>query len=189
MRHGRESVMTADKYVPSRDDHFSFGIWTVGWQGTDVFGSAVRPPMAADRAVRKLAELGAYGVNFHDNDVFDFAASAGERDEKISAFRKALEETGLVVTTATTNLFGHPMFKDGAFTANEREVRRFALAKTMRNLDLAAELGARVYVFWGGREGAESGAAKDIRAALDRYAEGLNLLSQYVIDQGDQIRV
>jgi xylose isomerase len=180
--------MAADPYVPSREDHFSFGIWTVGWQGIDVFGTAVRPPMPADRAVRKLAELGAYGVNFHDNDVFDFDASAAEREERISAFRKALEETGLVVTTATTNLFGHPMFKDGAFTANEREVRRFALAKVMRNLDLAAELGARTYVFWGGREGAESGAAKDIRVALDRYAEGLNLLSQYVLDQGYQIR-
>ena len=144
--------------------------------------------MAADRAVRKLAELGAYGVNFHDNDVFDFDASPAERDERIAAFRKALDETGLVVTTATTNLFGHPMFKDGAFTANERAVRRFALAKVMRNLDLAAELGAKTYVFWGGREGAESGAAKDIRAALDRYAEGLNLLSEYVLEQGYDLR-
>src|SRR5258707_4688119 len=99
--------MTAGNYVPSRDDHFSFGIWTVGWQGTDVFGSAVRPPMPADRAVRKLAELGAYGVNLHDNDVFDFAASAAERDEKISAVRQALEETGPVVNTATTNLLRH----------------------------------------------------------------------------------
>jgi xylose isomerase len=180
--------MPADPYVPTREDHFSFGIWTVGWQGTDVFGTAVRPPMPAERAVRKLAELGAYGVNFHDNDVFDFAATPAERDERISAFCKALEETGLVVTTATTNLFGHPMFKDGAFTANEREVRRFALAKVMRNLDLAAELGARTYVFWGGREGAESGGSKDIRVALDRYAEGLNLMSQYVLDQGYDIR-
>ena len=154
--------MTADSYVPAREDKFSFGIWTVGWQGVDVFGGAVRQPMPADRAVRKLAELGAYGVNFHDNDVFDFDASNAERDEKIAAFRKALDETGLVVTTATTNLFGHPIFKDGAFTANERAVRRFALAKVMRNLDLAAELGAKTYVFWGGREGAESGAAKDI---------------------------
>ena len=153
-----------------------------------MFGGPVRPPMAADRAVRKLAELGAYGVNFHDNDVFAFDASPAERDERIAAFRKALDETGVVVTTATTNLFGHPMFKDGAFTANERAVRRFALAKVMRNLDLAAELGAKTYVFWGGREGAESGAAKDIRAALDRYAEGLNLLSEYVIDQGYDIR-
>ena len=119
--------MTTDAYVPTREDRFSFGIWTVGWQGVDVFGSAVRPAMPADRAVRKLAELGAYGVNFHDNDVFDFGASNAERDEKIAAFRKALDETGLVVTTATTNLFGHPIFKDGAFTANDRDVRRYAL--------------------------------------------------------------
>ncbi|MFY9669142.1 MAG: xylose isomerase [Trebonia sp.] len=180
--------MTADAYVPTREDKFSFGIWTVGWQGVDVFGGAVRPPMAADRAVRKLAELGAYGVNFHDNDVFDFDASPAEREQRISAFRKALEETGLMVTTATTNLFGHPMFKDGAFTANEREVRRFALAKVMRNLDLAAELGAQTYVFWGGREGAESGAAKDVPNAMYRYAEGFNVLAQYVLDQGYRIR-
>ena len=175
-------------YVPSREDRFSFGVWTVGWQGVDVFGSAVRPPMPAERAVYKLAELGAHGVNFHDNDVFAFDATPAERDERIGAFRKALAETGLVVTTATTNLFGHPMFRDGAFTANDRQIRRFALAKVMRNLDLAADLGAKTYVFWGGREGAESGAAKDIRAALDRYAEGLNLLCAYVRDQGYDIR-
>src|ERR1700749_193826 len=180
--------MTSDVYVPKREDHFSFGIGTVGWQGVDVFGGAGRPAMPADRAVRKLAELGAYGVNFHDNDVFDFDASNAERDEKIAASRKALDETGLVVTTATTNLFGHPLFKDGASPANERAVRRFALAKVMRNLDLAAELGAKNYVFWGGREGAESGAAKDIKAALQRYAEGLDVLSEYVIDQGYDIK-
>ncbi len=180
--------MSADNYVPSRDDHFSFGIWTVGWQGVDVFGSAVRPPMPADRAVRKLAELGAYGVNFHDNDVFDFGASEAERDSKIAAFRKALDETGLVVTTATTNLFSHPMFKEGGFTANDRDVRRFAIAKVMRNLDLAAELGAKVYVCWGGRDGAESGAAKDIRAALDRLKEAFDILAGYVLDQGYDIR-
>src|SRR6201985_2134420 len=180
--------MTSDAYVPTREDHFSFGIWTVGWQGVDVFGSAVRPPMAADRAVRELAALGAYGVNFHDNDVFDFDATPAERDARIAAFRRALDETGLVVTTATTNLFGHPVFKDGAFTANDRQIRRFALAKVMRNLDLAADLGAKTYIFWGGREGAESGAAKDIRAALDRYAEALNLLGAYVREQGYDIR-
>jgi xylose isomerase len=180
--------MTADNYVPAREDHFSFGIWTVGWQGVDVFGPAVRPPMAADRAVRKLAELGAYGVNFHDNDVFDFHATDAERDKQISAFRQALTDTGLVVTTATTNLFGHPMFKEGAFTANDREVRRFALAKVMRNLDLAAELGAGVYVCWGGREGAESGASKDVRAALDRYKEAFDVLGAYVLDHGYGLR-
>jgi xylose isomerase len=180
--------MSTDRYQPAPEDHFSFGIWTVGWQGVDVFGGAVRPPMPAERAVRKLAELGAYGVNFHDNDVFGFDDSSEERDERIAAFRKALDETGLVVTTATTNLFGHPIFKEGAFTANDRDVRRFAIAKVMRNVDLAAELGAKIYVCWGGREGSESGASKDVRAALDRYKEAFDVLSQYVIDQGYGLR-
>ncbi len=180
--------MTAGSYVPAPADRFSFGIWTVGWQGVDVFGPAVRPPMPADRAVRKLAELGAYGVNFHDNDVFEFGASEAERDQRVDAFRRALAETGLVVTTATTNLFSHPVFKEGAFTANDREVRRFALAKAMRNIDLAAELGAATYVCWGGREGAESGASKDVRAALDRYKEAMDVLCEYVLDHGYGLR-
>jgi xylose isomerase len=180
--------VTTDRYVPTPADRFSFGIWTVGWQGVDVFGTAVRPPMPAERAVRKLAELGAYGVNFHDNDVFGFDDTDEERADRIAAFRKALDETGLVVTTATTNLFSHPLFKEGGFTANDRDVRRFALAKVMRNLDLAAELGARVYVCWGGRDGAESGAAKDIRAALDRLKEAFDVLCSYVLDQGYELR-
>ncbi len=180
--------MTTDRYAPALTDRFSFGIWTVGWQGVDVFGAAVRPPMPAERAVRKLAELGAYGVNFHDNDVFAFEATEAEREERIAAFRKALDETGMVVTTATTNLFAHPMFRDGAFTANDRDVRRFALAKVMRNLDLAAGLGAKVYVCWGGRDGAESGAAKDVRAALDRCKEAFDILCAYVRDQGYDLR-
>jgi xylose isomerase len=180
--------VTDDRFAPSRDDRFSFGIWTVGWQGVDVFGGPVRPPMPAERAVTRLAELGAYGVNFHDNDVFGIGASEAERDERIAAFRKALAQTGLVVTTATTNLFSHPVFKDGGFTSNDRDVRRFALAKVMRNLDLAAELGARAYVCWGGRDGAESGAAKDIRAALDRLKEAFDVLSGYVLDQGYDLR-
>jgi xylose isomerase len=180
--------VTTDRYVPTPADRFSFGIWTVGWQGVDVFGTAVRPPMPAERAVRKLAELGAYGVNFHDNDVFGFDDTDEERADRIAAFRKALDETGLVVTTATTNLFSHPIFKEGGFTANDRDVRRFALAKVMRNLDLAAELGARVYVCWGGRDGAESGAAKDIRAALDRLKEAFDVLCSYVLDQGHELR-
>jgi xylose isomerase len=180
--------MNDDQYQPRPEDKFSFGIWTVGWQGIDVFGPAVRPPMAADRAVRKLAEIGAYGVNFHDNDVFPFDATPAERARLIAAFRTALDDTGLVVTTATTNLFGHPVFKDGAFTANDRDVRRFAIAKVMRNLDLAAELGAQTYICWGGREGAESGAAKDVRVALDRYKEAFDVLASYVLDQGYQLR-
>jgi len=180
--------VSTDSYAPAPADRFSFGIWTVGWQGVDVFGTAVRPPMPAERAVRKLAEIGAYGVNFHDNDVFDFGASEAERERRIAAFRAALDETGLVVTTATTNLFSHPMFRDGGFTANDRDVRRFALAKVMRNLDLAARLGAGVYVCWGGRDGAESGAAKDVRAALDRLKEAFDVLCQYVLDQGYDLR-
>jgi xylose isomerase len=180
--------MSTGRYEPRPEDRFSFGIWTVGWQAIDVFGPATRPYMPAERAVRKLAEIGAYGVNFHDNDVFDFGAPPAEREQRIAAFRKALDDTGLVVTTATTNLFSHPVFKDGAFTANDRDVRRFALAKVMRNLDLAAGLGAATYVCWGGREGAESGAAKDVRTALDRYKEAFDVLADYVIDQGYRIR-
>jgi xylose isomerase len=176
----------SDKYTPKPEDKFSFGIWTVGWAGQDVFGPASRGPMAADRAVRKLAEIGAYGVNFHDNDVFEFDES--DREARVSAFRKALDETGLKVTTATTNLFGHPIFKDGAFTHNDREVRRFALAKVMRNIDLAAELGAQVYVCWGGREGAESGGAKDVQSALARMKEAFDVLGEYVVAQGYDLR-
>jgi xylose isomerase len=178
--------MSTDPYTPTPEDRFSFGIWTVGWQGVDVFGPATRAPMPADRAVRKLAEIGAYGVNFHDNDVFDF--DGHDRDERVGAFRKALEETGLVVTTATTNLFSHPIFKDGGFTSNDRDVRRFALRKVMDNIDLAAELGAQVYVCWGGREGAESGAAKDVQAALDRYKEAFDILGSYVLDHNYDLK-
>ncbi|MQA25853.1 MAG: xylose isomerase [Micromonosporaceae bacterium] len=176
------------EYVPTRADRFSFGLWTVGWQGVDVFGTAVRPTMDPAHAVHKLADVGAYGVTFHDNDLYPFEATHPERDQAIRSFRKALEETGLVVPMATTNLFGHPIFKDGAFTANERTVRRFAIRKVMDNLDLAAELGARTYVCWGGREGAESGAAKDIGTALDRMKEAFDILCSYVRDQGYDIR-
>jgi xylose isomerase len=172
----------SDVFAPTPEDRFSFGIWTVGWAAQDVFGSATRAPMAADRAVRKLAELGAYGVNFHDNDVFAFDES--DRDAQVGAFRKALDETGLKVTTATTNLFSHPVFKDGGFTHNDRAVRRFAIAKVMRNLDLAAELGAKVYVCWGGREGAEYGGSKDVQSALARMKEAFDVLGEYVTAQG-----
>ncbi len=175
-------------YVPAREDHFSFGIWTVGWQGVDVFGRPCGRPCPPSGPCTSWPNSARTGSTSTTTTCSPFDATPAERDERIGAFRKALTETGLVVTTATTNLFGHPMFKDGAFTANEREVRRFALAKVMRNLDLAAELGARTYIFWGGREGAESGAAKDIRAALDRYAEGLDVLCAYVREQGYDIR-
>jgi xylose isomerase len=174
--------------VPTPDDKFSFGLWTVGWQARDPFGDATRPPIDPVETVHRLAELGAYGVSFHDNDLIPFGSNDAERDATIKRFRVALEETGLVVPMVTTNLFTHPVFKDGAFTSNDRGVRRYALRKVMRNLDLAAELGASTYVFWGGREGAEVDSAKDIQAALDRYREGIDTLAEYVIDRGYGLR-
>jgi xylose isomerase len=177
-----------DEPRPTRADKFSFGLWTVGWQARDPFGDATRPPLDPVEAVHRLAELGAFGVTFHDDDLIPFGAGGEERERHIKRFREALEATGLVVPMATTNTFTHPVFRDGAFTANDRDVRRYALRKVMRNLDLAAELGARTYVFWGGREGAETDAAKDVRVALDRYKEGLDLLCQYVVDRGYDLR-
>jgi xylose isomerase len=172
----------------SPEDRFSFGLWTVGWQGVDVFGTAVRPPLDPEVAVTKLAEIGAYGVSFHDNDVFPFGANVAERRLAIDRLKRAVDGAGLVIPMITTNLFSHPVFRDGAFTNNDRGVRRFALRKVADNLDLAAELGAGTVVFWGGREGAESGAAKDIRTALDRYKEAFDILTGYVIEQGYKLR-
>ena len=174
--------------APSPADKFTFGLWTVGWQARDPFGDPTRPALDPVETVHRLAELGAYGLNFHDDDLIPFGSDEPAREKHISRFREALDATGMKVPTATTNLFTHPVFKDGAFTSNDRAVRRFALRKVMRNLDLAAELGADTYVFWGGREGSESDAAKDVRSALDRYREGLDTLAQYVVDRGYGIR-
>ncbi|MDA8290373.1 MAG: xylose isomerase [Actinomycetota bacterium] len=174
--------------TPTRDDRFSFGLWTVGWQARDPFGDATRAPLDPVESVHRLADLGAYGVTFHDDDLVPFGAAEPEREGRIKAFREALDATGLVVPMMTTNLFTHPMFKDGAFTSNERGVRRYAIRKVMRNLDLAAELGATTYVFWGGREGAETDSAKDVRAALDRYREAVDVLASYVLERGYAIR-
>jgi len=169
-------------------DKFTFGLWTVGWQGRDPFGDAVRAPVDPVETVHQLAKLGAYGVTFHDDDLVPFGSTEAARDQHISRFKKALAETGMKVPMATTNLFTHPVFKDGAFTSNDRSVRRFALRKVMRNLDLAAELGAETYVFWGGREGAEYDASKDIRDALDRFREGFNTLTTYCRDRKYKLR-
>ena len=173
---------------PTKSDNFTFGLWTVGWQARDPFGDATRAPVVPVETVHRLAELGAAGVTFHDDDLIPFGSDDGRRDDHIKRFRAALDETGLTVPMATTNLFTHPVFKDGAFTSNNRDVRRYALRKVMRNMDLAAELGASTYVFWGGREGSETDAAKDIRAALDRYREGIDMLAQYSIDRGYGLR-
>ncbi len=173
---------------PTREDKFSFGLWTVGWQARDPFGDATRDALDPVETVHRLAELGAYGVTFHDDDLIPFGSDEGAREQHVKRFRAALEETGLVTPMVTTNLFQHPVFKDGAFTSNDRSVRRYALRKVMRNIDLAAELGAQTYVLWGGREGSETDAAKDVRAALDRYREGLDTLAQYVKDCGYGLR-
>ncbi len=175
-------------YTPAPEDRFSFGFWTVGWQGVDVFGGAVREPLDPVEGVHRLAELGAWGVTFHDDDVTEFGQSAKERLAALAPFRAALEETGLVVPMVTTNLFSHPVFRDGGFTNNDRDVRRYAVRKVAENLDLAAELGATTFVAWGGREGAESGGSKDVRAALDRYKEAFDVLGDYVVEQGYDIR-
>jgi xylose isomerase len=175
-------------FVPKREDHFSFGLWTVGWQGRDPFGDATRAPLDPVVSVHRLAEIGAWGVTFHDDDLIPFGSDDTEREAAIKRFRAALDETGIVVEMMTTNLFSHPLFKEGAFTANDRGVRRYALRKTMRNIDLAAELGAQTYVAWGGREGSESDASKDVRAALDRMKEAFDVLCEYVIERGYPIR-
>jgi xylose isomerase len=184
-----QSVSTHDDIPePTPEDKFSFGLWTVGYPGRDPFGDPTRAPLDPVRALHELARIGAYGVNFHDDDVIPFGSDDAERQRIVDRFRKGLADTGLVVTTATTNLFTHPVFKDGGFTSNDRDVRRFALTKVMRNVDLAAELGAKVYVAWGGREGAEGGAAKNVSAALDRYREAFDLLGEFVTDRGYDLR-
>jgi len=173
----------ANSYEPKPEHKFTFGLWTVGNVGSDPFGSAVRNKLSPVELVQLLAEVGAYGVNFHDNDLVPFDATPAERDQIVRDFKKALAATGLVVPMATTNLFTHPVFKDGAFTANDPKVRKFALQKTMRAIDLGVELGSKVYVFWGGREGVETDASKNPATGLKRFREAMNFLCEYVIDQ------
>lgn len=174
--------------TPNPADKFSFGLWTVGYNGTDPFGGPTRPPLDVVHAVEKLAELGAYGLTFHDDDLFAFGSSDADRQREIDRLKGALDATGMIVPMVTTNLFSAPVFKDGGFTANDRDVRRFALRKVFRQLDLGAELGAKTFVMWGGREGAEYDSAKDVRQALERYREAVNLLGDYVTDKGYDIR-
>ena len=170
------------------ENRFSFGLWTVGNRGRDPFGEAVRPKIETVDMLKGLADLGVYGVSFHDDDLMTFGAPETQRRAELDEFKKTLDETGLVCTMATTNLFYHPVFKDGAFTSNDPQVRRYAIRKAMVNIDIAAELGAPIYVFWGGREGVESAAAKDTRDALARYAEALDFLAGYVKDKSYDIR-
>jgi len=165
------------------ENKFTFGLWTVGNPGRDPFGEPVRPPIAPDRIVHLLAEVGAMGVNFHDNDLVPITATAGERDQIVKDFKRALADTGLKVPMATTNLFTDPAFKDGAFTSNDAKVRAYALQKTMRSMDLGYDLGARIYVMWGGREGVESDATKSPLDAVKRMRDAVNFLCDYARDQ------
>ena len=180
--------MTSARYSPEPGDKFTFGLWTVGNQGRDPFGDATRPPLDPVASVRRLAELGAYGVNLHDNDLVPIDATPAERDRIVRDFRRALEETGLQVPMATTNLFTDKVFKDGAFTSHDPDVRAYALQKTMRAMDLGVELGAHTYVFWGGREGAEVDGAKDPVQAIVRFRHAIDYLCDYAIDRKYQLR-
>ena len=174
----------SDLYTPRPEHHFTFGLWTVGNPGKDPFGSEVRPALDPVESVQRLAELGAYGVNFHDNDLIPAEATSGEQAEILGRFTAALASTGMKVPMVTTNLFSRPIFKEGAFTANNPDVRRFAIAKAMNAIDLGAELGAEIFVLWGGREGCEVDAVKPIGDALSRYAEAIDVLCDYVHEQG-----
>ncbi|MFY7813026.1 MAG: xylose isomerase [Candidatus Nanopelagicaceae bacterium] len=173
---------------PTPADKFTFGLWTVGWQARDPFGDATRPALDPVRTVSELADRGAYGVTFHDDDLIPFGSSVSERAAHIDRFKKVLATTGMKVPMATTNLFSHPVFKDGAFTSNNRDIRRYAIRKVMTNIELAVELGAKTYVCWGGREGAETDIGKDPVVALERMREAFNILSQFVLDKGYDIR-
>ena len=177
------------EYEPTPEDRFTFGLWTVGNRGRDPFGHETRPPIDPVDAVHRLADLGAYGVNFHDDDLVPPGSSPSERDEIIIRFHRALADTGMRVPMATTNLFSQPIFKDGAFTANDPKVRRYALRKTIDAIDLGAELGASVYVMWGGREGVECDAATDVPAALDCYAEAINACCAYITERGYEMEL
>jgi len=170
-------------YTPKPEYKFTFGLWTVGSIGRDPFGGPVREVKSSVELVHLLAEVGAWGVNFHDNDLVPIDATPAERERIVRDFKAALSETGLVVPMATTNLFSDPVFKDGAFTSNDPRVRAYALQKTMNAIDLGVELGAQVYVFWGGREGTETDAAKDPLTAIKRSREAMNFLCDYVLDK------
>ncbi|MEZ4519685.1 MAG: xylose isomerase [Chloroflexota bacterium] len=176
-------------YTPEPAHKFTFGLWTVGNIGRDPFGEPVRRPMSPADIVYLLGEVGAYGVNFHDNDLIPIDATQGERQSILTAFKKALDDTGLVVPMATTNLFTDPAFKDGAFTSNDPTVRAYALQKTLNAIDLGVEFGAKVYVFWGGREGVETDAAKDPLEAIKRNREAMNFVSEYVLDNGYDLKL
>lgn len=174
---------------PTPEDKFSFGLWTVGWTGTDPFGTNTRRALDPWEYAAKLAELGAWGITFHDNDVFPFDADEATRARLVAQLKDVADSAGLTIEMVTTNTFSHPVFKDGGLTSNDRAVRRFGLRKVLCNVDLAAELGATTFVMWGGREGAEYDSSKDYYAALERYKEGLDTVAGYIKSQGYGLRI
>ena len=179
----------ADPFTPRPEHQFTFGLWTVGNPGRDPFGTEVRAPLDPAESVSRLSDLGAYGVSFHDDDLVPYGSSPAEREAIVKRFRKVLDATGMRVPMTTTNLFWRPVFKEGAFTANDPEIRRFAVKKSVAALDLGAELGAEIFVLWGGREGVEADAAKNVAAALDRYKEAIDLLCAHIRDRGLGLRI
>ncbi|HXL38213.1 MAG TPA: xylose isomerase [Ktedonobacteraceae bacterium] len=183
----RES--SSDQYAPKKEDKFSFGLWTVGNRGRDPFGDFVRPALDPVNSVKRLSQLGAWGINLHDNDLVPIDATAAERNRIVREFKQALNDCGVVVPMATTNLFFHPVFKDGAFTSVDPTIRAYALQKTMHAIDLGVELGASTYVFWGGREGVDTEASKDPIVAIQRMRDAINFLCRYVIDSGYKLRI
>src|SRR5438045_2390504 len=180
--------MPNNNYQPKPEHKFTFGLWTVGNRGRDRFGDATRPTLSPVTIVKRLSSLGAYGVNLHDNDLVPIDATAADRDRIVREFKQALDNTGMKVPMATTNLFYDPVFKDGAFTSSDSRVRLYALQKTMRSMDLGVELGAKIYVFWGGREGAEVDVGKDPCLAIKHNREAMNFLTHYVKDQGYDLK-
>ena len=178
-----------DPYAPTPSDRFSFGLWTVGHRGQDPFGLPTRPPIEPEEIVGRLAEVGAWGVSLHDDDLVPFGSPPAERDRIVARFGQAVSAAGLCVPMTTVNLFTQPLFRDGALTAADPAVRRFALRKATAAIDIGAELGAAIFVLWGGREGVESAAARDPRVALERYREGVDFLCEYVRAQGLDMRL
>lgn len=175
--------------TPTPEDRFSFGLWTVGWTGVDPFGTATRPALDPWEYAERLAELGAWAITFHDDDVAPFGTDETTRAERYARLERAADDAGLVIEMVTTNTFTHPVFKDGALTSNDRDVRRFGLRKILRAVDLAAEVGATTFVMWGGREGAEYASSKDLHAAFDRYREGIDTVAGYIAQQGYDLRI
>lgn len=176
-------------FTPKKEDNFTFGLWTVGWLANDPFGDPTRPALEPWEYTEKLAEIGAAGITFHDNDVFPFDASDSTRDKIVERVKKACDENGLKIPMITTNTFTHPIFKDGGLTNNDRSIRRFGLKRILRNVDLAASLGAKVFVMWGGREGSEYDSSKDLNAAFERYKEGLDAVAGYIKEQGYDLTI